>query len=78
MRVISAVYANGVFRPDQPVDLPAGAQVQVTLPDSTESRADRLRKRFPNSIGTLSPDEADRIQVAIEEQFERVNPDDWK
>jgi predicted DNA-binding antitoxin AbrB/MazE fold protein len=32
-KVIEAVYENGVFRPLEPVQLPEGEHVQVTVPD---------------------------------------------
>lgn len=31
MRVIHAVYENGVFRPTEPVDLPESSEVEVEL-----------------------------------------------
>ena len=41
-KVIEAVYENGVFRPLEPVVLPEGEHVQVTVPDLNAVRQRRL------------------------------------
>jgi predicted DNA-binding antitoxin AbrB/MazE fold protein len=41
-KVIEAVYENGVFRPLEPVVLPEGEHVQVTVPDHNAIRQRRL------------------------------------
>jgi predicted DNA-binding antitoxin AbrB/MazE fold protein len=41
-KVIAAVYENGVFRPLEPVMLPEGEHVQVTVPDLNAVRQRRL------------------------------------
>ncbi|RMF90189.1 MAG: DUF104 domain-containing protein [Nitrospinota bacterium] len=41
-KVIEAVYENGVFRPLEPVILPEGEHVQVTVPDLNRVRQRRL------------------------------------
>ena len=46
-KVIEAVYENGVFRPLEPVLLPEGEHVHVTVPDlpaSTATTAGRARR----------------------------------
>ena len=41
-KVIEAVYENGVFRPLEPVLLPEGEHVHVTVPDLPAARQRRL------------------------------------
>ena len=41
-KVIEAVYENGVFRPLEPVQLPEGEHVHVTVPDLTAAQQRRL------------------------------------
>lgn len=41
-KIIEAVYENGVFRPLEPVTLPEGEHVQVTMPDLSAVRQRRL------------------------------------
>lgn len=42
MRVIHAIYENGVFRPTEPVDLPEASEVEVELRVMEPSRETRL------------------------------------
>jgi predicted DNA-binding antitoxin AbrB/MazE fold protein len=42
MRVIHAIYENGVFRPTEPVDLPEASKVEVELRVMEPSREMRL------------------------------------
>lgn len=45
MRVIHAIYENGVFRPTDPVDLPEASEVEVELrvmKPSTDKRLDTI------------------------------------
>lgn len=41
-KTIEAVYENGVFRPLEPVMLPEGKRVQVTVPDAESEIKQRL------------------------------------
>lgn len=41
-KTIEAVYENGVFRPLEPVTLPEGEHVQVTVPEVTAEIQRRL------------------------------------
>lgn len=78
MKTIRAVFENGVFRPREPVELPPGSQVKITLQEEPETKPERLRDRFPDSIGTLSETDALELQRIIDDEFRRVNPDEWK
>lgn len=76
MKTIPAVYENGIFRPQEPVELPAGAHVQVMLPDS-DPLAD-IRARFNRVIGAIPLQDIDRMEADIEEAFGKVDADAWK
>ncbi len=78
MKTIRAVYENGVFRPEGPVELTPGAKVDVILADEVRANRDRLKQRFPNSFGVLTNEEADELQNAIGDEFERIDGDDWR
>jgi len=78
MKSIPAIFENGVFRPEQPVHLPAGSHVEVLLPEEPHATREALRKRFPDSYGVLSARDAEEIQRAIDEEFRKVDPDDWR
>ena len=36
------------------------------------------KSRFSDLIGTLTAEEAEAMKQIIEENFEQINPDDWK
>jgi len=36
------------------------------------------KARFSELVGILTGDEAEAMKAVIEEQFEKINPDDWK
>lgn len=80
MSSIRATYENGVFRPLEPVTLSEGAEVRVVFPDevSEESIEQRLRLRYPNALGVLADDDANEMIQAIEEEFEKVDQNDWR
>ena len=65
MKVIQAVFENGVFRPTAPVDLPEGYEVTiVTGPDSTPPGPSRHLLRIYELLGqsedTCDPDLSER------------------
>lgn len=61
-RHIEATYENGVLKPSEPLDLPAGSRVQVTIVTGEEQEK-RDRKEDPLAdvigIGEGPPDAAD-------------------
>jgi predicted DNA-binding antitoxin AbrB/MazE fold protein len=72
-RTIEAVYANGVLRPLSPVDfLDENRQVTVTVtvPEGTRPLA--------GWVGGLSDADAEEMRRVIRDEFERVDPNDWK
>jgi predicted DNA-binding antitoxin AbrB/MazE fold protein len=78
MKTIPVIYENGVFRPKTPVDLPSGAQVELIMPDSEDDAVAILKRRHPNSFGIMPAEDADELQRIINEEFGRVNPDEWR
>ena len=58
MGTIHAIFADGVFRPQDPVELPEGSEVEV-LPVAVECSIPTLAEQFKDVIGIaegLPPD----------------------
>jgi predicted DNA-binding antitoxin AbrB/MazE fold protein len=71
-QTIDAIFEKGVLRPLEPVPwLPDRRRVRITIVD------DQVRD-LQACIGTLPDEDAAEMRRIIEDQFERVNPDDWK
>lgn len=82
-RVATAIYEDGVFKPETSVELESGARVEVVLldPSTTPTANDpamqkcpsdveeRIRKRFPKTYGSLTPEEGREMMRVIDEQF---------
>jgi predicted DNA-binding antitoxin AbrB/MazE fold protein len=75
MRTINAIYENGVFKPAEAIALAAGTTVHVLLPESIEEKMERLRTRYPNSFGVLTPEAADELTRIVDEDRGRIEPD---
>lgn len=70
-----AIFANGVFRPLAPLpELRENDRVNITLSRVSAGAT----HPFADWVGTLPDDEAREMMRTIEEEFERVNPDEWK
>lgn len=70
---VPAKFVNGVFHPDQPVDWieeNRRVTVIVDVPDRPTP--------FEGWVGGLSDQDAKDMLRLVEDEFERVNPDDWK
>lgn len=78
MKSIPATYENGVFKPQSPVDLPQGARVDLLVSEPQDDPVAVLKTRFPNSFGIMPREDADEMQRIIDEEFGKVNPDDWR
>lgn len=78
MRTIPAVFENGVFRPQTPVNYQPGTRLDLIVPDPDDDAVAILKARFPNSFGGLPDKDAQEMIKAIEEECERVDPDAWK
>jgi predicted DNA-binding antitoxin AbrB/MazE fold protein len=69
MRVIHAVFENGVFRPTEPVDLPEGSEVEfeprpVTIEptpvNKTSAHQKRIYELLSHSVDTGDPGLSER------------------
>lgn len=78
MLTIPAVFENGIFRPNTPVDLPSGTQVNLIMAEPQDDPVAILKARFPNSFGGLSREDGEEMMKAIEEACERVDLDEWR
>lgn len=45
---------------------------------ANESNSAGKKQRFNDLLGVLTPEEAEAMKKTIEENFETINPDDWK
>jgi predicted DNA-binding antitoxin AbrB/MazE fold protein len=73
VKTIKAIYENGVLKPIEPIEgLADRAQVTLTLDTG------RTRRPLDDWVGGLSDQDAAEMRRVIEEEFEQVNPDDWK
>ncbi len=72
-KTFQAVYENGVLRPAEPLDgLQENEVVTVTIEDPTKPHP------LEGWVGGMSDDDAAEMQRVIAEEFERVDPNDWK
>lgn len=72
-KTVDAVYSGGVLKPLQPLEgLAENDRVVLTV--STPP------KPFPFSdwVGGMSDEDAAEMMRVIDEEFERIDPDDWK
>jgi predicted DNA-binding antitoxin AbrB/MazE fold protein len=64
MKVIHAIFENGVFRPQEPVDLPEGSEVEfeprIVRGATTKSHRERLHELLSRRIETGETDMAAR------------------
>jgi predicted DNA-binding antitoxin AbrB/MazE fold protein len=65
MKVIHAVFENGVFRPTEPVDLPEGSEVTVepkpvNEPSATSPHQQRIHELRSQSVDTGDPGLSER------------------
>jgi predicted DNA-binding antitoxin AbrB/MazE fold protein len=67
-KTIEAIYENGVFRPLEPVSLPEGRHVSISLPDMPEQIKQRIRalEEFEASFENLTPEGWRLFDEAIE------------
>jgi predicted DNA-binding antitoxin AbrB/MazE fold protein len=67
-KTIEAVYENGMFRPLEPVTLPEGEHVQVTLSEATEEIQRRLKALdvFETEFEELSDEQWQLFDEAVQ------------
>jgi len=46
--------------------------------DSTINISKKSKVKFDDLLGVLTHEEAEAMKQTIEENFEKINPDDWK
>ena len=78
MIIIPAVFENGVFKPNAPVDLPSGSKVELIISESQDDPVAIMRARYPNSFGGLPREDGEAMMKIIDEEFGRIDPDVWK
>ncbi len=73
-KTIHAIYEHGVLRPLEPIEgIMENTKVEVTV--TVEKEVSHPILRF---AGILSEDEANKMLQMVEDEFERINPDEWK
>ncbi len=75
-QVVDAVYENGVFKPIGPIEgFSDRDRVQLTI-----SAAPQTRKKnpFEDWVGDMSDEDAAEMIRVIDEEFEQIDPNDWK
>ena len=66
-----AIYEGGVLRPLTPVHLAEHSTVTVTVQSE-------YRHPVTECAGTISEQDAQEMRSAIDDEFERVDPHEWK
>jgi len=49
-----------------------------TIVDQDNAISKGTKTRFSDLLGVLSHEEAESMKKTIEDNFEKINPDDWK
>jgi hypothetical protein len=53
-----------------------GAIEKIVAQDNATGK--RTKARFSDLLGVLTPEEAESMKRTIEDNFEKINPDNWK
>ena len=72
-QIVEAVYENGMLRPVTPI---AGLRERQHVQISIES--EKPPHPLLKHCGTVSDKDTAEIQRIIEDEFEKVDPNDWK
>jgi predicted DNA-binding antitoxin AbrB/MazE fold protein len=66
-KTIEAIYENGVFRPVEPVRLPEGERVRVTLPDLPDEIQRKLKalKELDAAFSDMTEEEWKTLDDAV-------------
>lgn len=73
-RRIEALYENGILRPLEPIE---GVAEHSRLTITLEMEGVRPHP-FADLVGTLPDEDAREMMQVIEDEFERIDPDEWK
>ena len=72
-RTVDAIYENGVLRPLSPLDwLPEHGRVRLTVAVEGDKHP------LGPCIGSMPDDDAEEMSRIVREEFQQVNPDEWK
>ena len=72
-RTVAAVYSNGVLKPDHPLEgVAENERLLVTVHSLDPSHP------LAGVVGTLPDEDAREMMKIIDEEFGKVDPDDWK
>lgn len=74
MQTVEAIYENGVLRPVQPLSgIREHTRVKVTV------EVEGIRPHpLADCVGILPDVDAEEMRQTIEDEFEKVNPDEWQ
>ena len=73
-RAIEAIYKQGIIAPVEPLEgFEENAKIKVRIVKSSRKKNPILK-----FAGILNDKEAKRMISIIEEEFEKINPDEWK
>lgn len=73
-KTIHAIYEHGILRPLEPIEgIGENTEVEVTIAVKQKELSPILR-----FAGILSEEEANKMLRIVEEEFERINLDEWK
>ena len=73
-KTIHAIYKQGMLRPLEPIEgIKENTEVEITI-----SVGDVGPSHILKFAGILSDDEANRMILTVEEEFERVDMNEWK
>jgi predicted DNA-binding antitoxin AbrB/MazE fold protein len=68
---LEAVYESGVLRPLRPLNLPEHTRVRLIVEPAPEHP-------LADCIGIMPNEDAEEMRRIIEQEFEQVNPDEWR
>jgi len=73
-KTIHAIYKQGLLRPLEPIEgIKENTEVEITISVGNVGPSHILK-----FAGILSDDEANRMILTVEEEFERVDMNEWK
>ena len=73
VKTIEAIYSGGVLKPLQPLDgIAENGKVTITITALPPAHP------LAGWTGGVSNEDAAEMVRVIEDEFEKVNPDDWK
>lgn len=75
-KIGTAIYEDGVFKPEGDVTLLPGARVDLVAheADDVDQAITAFMARFPGVVGGLTHEEATELRSVIDDQFGRVYP----